>query len=107
MEMQTETPLRLKRADGTEENVTEEGIRERVRAGALVFETMGREGDVKTIWDPSKPAEVDAARAQFDALKTAGYRAYRTDEKGVQGEPMKEFDPSAARVVFVPAMAGG
>jgi hypothetical protein len=68
---------------------------------------MGPEGDVKQMWDPTKPDEVAAARQMFNDLKAKGYRAYRTNDKGDQGEAMREFDPHAGRVILVPPMQGG
>lgn len=68
---------------------------------------MDRTGDTKTIWDPAKPDEVEAARAQFDALKKKGYIAYAVDEKGEKGRVISKFDPEAGKVIMSPAMAGG
>lgn len=97
----------VERMGGTKQALTEEGLRDAVRNGGLLFEVMGREGDVKKIWDPSKQVEVDDAKRSFDDLKAKGYRAYRCNDKGDQGEPMNEFDPKAGRVVLVPPMVGG
>jgi hypothetical protein len=100
-------PLYLTKHDGTQLPGDEAAIREQLSKGMLVMETMGVEGDVKKIWDPSKPVEVEDARRSFDALKAEGYRAYRTNEKGDQGEPMHSFDPTAGRLIMIPQMQGG
>jgi len=105
--METATQFDVKRHDGSSEKLTEDHLRTRVREGALLFEIMDHSGDVKKIWDPAKTIEVDDARRSFDDLTKKGYRAYRTNEKGDQGEQMKTFDASAGRVVFVPQMQGG
>lgn len=68
---------------------------------------MDGTGDTKLTWDPGQPAEVDAARAQFDTLKKKGYAAFRMSEGGDQGEQLHEFDPRARRTIFVPQMKGG
>jgi hypothetical protein len=70
--------------------------------------TLSQEGDTKITWDSAVPAEVEAARATFDALREKGYLAYRTqkdaDKSGVQ---IRTFDPTAEKIVMVPALQGG
>ncbi len=69
---------------------------------------MGKEGDVKTIWDRSKPDEVAHARATFDTMRKKGYLAFRCSNKdGDKGEQMREFDPDAQMMIMVPPMQGG
>lgn len=97
----------VKRHDGSAEKHTEETLRSRVREGALLFEIMDHSGDTKKIWDPSKAVEVDDAKRSFEHFTSKGYRAFRTNDKGDQGDQMREFDPQAGRVVFVPQMQGG
>jgi hypothetical protein len=73
-----------------------------------VMSVMGIEGDVKTIWNPSKPVEVEAAREQFDGLKKKGYLAYRVDVLGDKtGEVLRDFDSNAKALIMVPPMQGG
>jgi hypothetical protein len=99
--------IEVQKHDGSREKLDAEGLAARVRAGGLVFEIMDRSGDVKKIWDPTKEVEVEDARMSFDNLTKKGYRAFRTDAAGKEGELMKTFDPEAGRVVFVPQMQGG
>ena len=69
---------------------------------------MGREGDTKTMWDPNNADEVDIARRTFEDFRKKGYAAfYAKGEKGDKAEQMHDFDPKAARIIFVPAMRGG
>jgi hypothetical protein len=68
---------------------------------------MDRSGDLKVMWDSDKEDEVDAARSQFDALLKKGYAAFKVDKKGGQGEQIKKFDPTAEKLIMVPALAGG
>lgn len=68
---------------------------------------MDHTGDTKTIWDPNVPAEVEAAKAQFDALKKKGYMAYRVSGDHGKGEMLKEFDPKAGKIIMSPPLAGG
>lgn len=72
------------------------------------YAVMGLAGDTKSLWDPNVPAEVEAARELFNSLTKKGYRAfYVTGEKGEKGELMREFDPKASKVIFVPQLQGG
>lgn len=74
----------------------------------LEAQTLGIEGDVKTMWNADVSTEVEAARAQFDGLRRQGYLAFRvTGKDGTKGEQMREFDPDAERIIFAPPMQGG
>lgn len=75
--------------------------------GRLVFEVMDLSGDTKYEWDPSKPAEVEAARELYEKLVKQGYRAYSLSRDGSTGEQLPEFRASPGRVLFRPAMVGG
>lgn len=89
--------------------MTETQIKDALAKGLAVFEQMGLEGDVKTVWDPNNADEVEEARRQFERLtKEKKFRAYRvTGTSGEAGEPMTRFEAAAGRIIFVPAMAGG
>lgn len=78
-------------------------------AGHSLFEIMGKEGDTKVIWDKNNPEEVESAKRQFDFLvKEKKYAAFHVEgDKGDKGRQMREFDPKAERIIFVPPMAGG
>ena len=82
---------------------------EDVPAGMHAMAVMGKEGDTKHIWDKTKPAEVEAAKGMWDKLvKENRYLAFSvTGKDGAKGEQMREFDPNAERIIFVPAMQGG
>lgn len=68
---------------------------------------MGKEGDTKTVWNKDNPDEVEAARAQFNTLKTKGYLAFKVKDDGDKGEMIKEFDPSAQKIILSPPVMGG
>ncbi len=69
---------------------------------------MGKEGDTKHMWDKTKPAEVEAAKALFDSLIKKGYTAYSVaGEKGDKDKQVREFDPDAERLIFVPPVQAG
>lgn len=80
-----------------------------VPAGIHAMAVMGTVGDTKTFWDATKPAEVEAARAQFNMLtKEKRYAAFRVHGvDGSKGEQMREFDAQAERIIFAPPMQGG
>lgn len=68
---------------------------------------MDHTGDTKLIWDPDKADEVDHARDTFNRMKKKGYMAYKVDRKGEKGEVMREFDPTAEKMILAPQMVGG
>ena len=73
----------------------------------IVFEVMGKEGDVKKMWNPAIPDEVEDARNSFNSLRAKGYLAFRVNEKGDKGEQMTTFDGTSGKVIMVPPMQGG
>lgn len=86
----------------------QEGATREMKPGDGEIAVMGKEGDVKTIWDRSKPDEVENARETFNRMRKKGYLAFRvTDKAGERGEQMNEFDPTAERMIMVPPMQGG
>lgn len=68
---------------------------------------MGKEGDLKTIWNPNNTDEVANARRTFTDMRAKGYLAFKVDAKGDKGEQMNEFDPGAGKVIMVPPFQGG
>ncbi len=64
-------------------------------------------GDTKVIWDPKNADEVEAAEAQFNALKKKGFIAYTVNKKGDKGEIIRKFDPDAEKIILSPPLAGG
>lgn len=68
---------------------------------------LNHTGHAHHIWDPSRPAEVEAARAMFDSLRAKGYVAYTVKEDHTPGDSMREFNPQAGKVILRPGVAGG
>lgn len=66
-----------------------------------------QEGDLKVIWDAGNDDEVEAARAQFDELRSKGYLAYTVEERGRKGTQIRKFDPSAEKIILAPPVRGG
>ncbi len=69
--------------------------------------TMDRTGDLKSFWDRTKPEEVAQARRTFDDMRAKGYLAFRLIGDGTKGEQIREFDPTAEKIIMSPAMQGG
>ena len=81
-----------------------------VPAGKGALAVLNHGGDTKTIWDPRNPDEVAAAKAQFEMLVgTKRFSAFRVSEKDSNepGVRLREFDPDARRIIFIPPMQGG
>lgn len=64
-------------------------------------------GDTRVQWDPNKPEEVEGARRQFETLTKGGYLAYKVMAGGGKGEQIRDFDPSAEKIILAAPMAGG
>lgn len=68
---------------------------------------MDRKGHTTHVWKKSDPKAVEEARTLYGVLTGAGYRAFNMRKDGRQGVMMKEFDPEAKRMLFMPPFAGG
>ena len=69
---------------------------------------LGRQGDVKTVWDKNKPEEVTAACNQFHNLRSKGYLAFEVVDKiGEKGRQIYDFNPNAERIILAAPMQGG
>ncbi len=67
-----------------------------------VLAVMGREGDTKYAWDPKNKSEVDAARAQFDSLRSKGFMIFKVKFAWRKGAEAKRFSQKESRYLFVP-----
>lgn len=68
---------------------------------------LGREGDVKTIWDKDNEDEVAAARKTFNEMRAKGYSAWSVKADGEKDRVITEFDPKAEKIILAPAIRGG
>lgn len=69
---------------------------------------MDPTGDTKIIWDKDNPDEVANARRTFEDLVTnKRFTAYRVDDTGDRSAVIREFDPTAEKLIIRPAMQGG
>ena len=68
---------------------------------------LGREGDIKTIWNSENAEEVEHARKTFEDLTKKGFSAFAVKHMGGQGERIAKFDPSKEKMILVPQLRGG
>ena len=70
---------------------------------------MGTVGDEKLTWDHADDIQIQTAKKKFQELLSKGYKAFISKDIAGQkkGEQITEFDPTAERLIMVPAMAGG
>jgi hypothetical protein len=73
-----------------------------------MLEIMDHTGDTKIMWSKDNADEVDAARTQFNTLIAKKFTAFRVVGKdGKPGEQIREFDPTAERIIMSPPVQGG
>lgn len=90
------------------QKVTRAKAEAHVRNGGGAFFVLDHTGDTKTIWDPTRPEEVEIAQDQFDRLvNDKKYSAFRVGEGGERSGRMTSFDPKAGKVIFTPPMVKG
>ena len=82
-------------------------IKAPVPEGKHVLAVMGREGDVRVMWNPDNAAEVAVARKTFDDLRKKGHLAFAVKTSGEKGSQITEFDPQAEKITLAPPMRGG
>lgn len=68
---------------------------------------MDQTGHTTVKWDPANNDEVEVARATFRELKAKGFRAFRVQGEGKQGERIDTFDPQARQLILMPQLVGG
>lgn len=64
-------------------------------------------GDTRIEWDPNDTVSTEIARKAFKDLKKKGHLIYKLGRSGREGELLREFDPSAERIVASPQTVGG
>lgn len=68
---------------------------------------MDRSGDTRQTFDTTNATELTAAEDRFKELTGSGFRAAKLSDDGSPGQLLKSFDPTAERVLFIPALQGG
>jgi hypothetical protein len=75
------------------------------RDGVLVI--LDNSGDTRHTWDRNNPEEVEVIRDLFDRMIKKGLHAWSVTRKGDKDRRIREFDPSAEKIIFAPALVGG
>lgn len=81
------------------------------------LEVLNESGHLTLNWHPDNPDEVAKAKAEFSALRVAGFAFFRDEsdttpmqrlgKSGALVVKAREFDPKAKRTVAVRPMRGG
>lgn len=76
-----------------------------------VMNILDTSGHTSVGWNPDNEAEVNIARAAFDDAIRRGYQAFHVREDATgqakQGTRMREFDPTAEKMMLIPQLRGG
>jgi hypothetical protein len=73
-----------------------------------VMAVMSHEGDTPFKWNKNDPVEVENARRTFEFFtKEKKFFAFKEKRMGGQGDQIREFDPNAEKIIFVPQSVGG
>lgn len=77
---------------------------EQPEVGKVCWRIMTKEdGDKRVVWDAHSIPQIAEAKKLFDNLVAEGMQPYRVGTNGERtAEVMKEFDPSAEEVIFLP-----
>jgi hypothetical protein len=77
--------------------------------GQIMISVLSGYGDIKKVWNAANNDEVEDARRSFDHLvKQKKYLAFRVSANGDKStEQIREFDPTAGKMILVPPVAGG
>jgi hypothetical protein len=67
---------------------------------------MDHSGDTRHHFDPNDELAVAESRKRFQELTDAGYTAAKRTGKGTS-EVIRDFDPTAREMLFVPRLVGG
>jgi hypothetical protein len=67
---------------------------------------MDRTGDKEVTWDPTNPQQTADAKKLFDLARARGFLTYLVGDGG-GGSVLREFDPTAKRIVATPKIVGG
>lgn len=79
-----------------------------VEPGKRIMRVMDpKAGDLKIVWDPEKPDEVEHARKTFDELRKKGMAAFKVDKKGDKAKMLTTFDPDVEAMIMAPPLGGG
>ena len=82
-------------------------VTETLEQGQHGLYVLDGSGDSRFMWSKDNPDEITAAKKQFKSLKDKGYIAYKVNAAGEKGEVLREFDPTAEKIIMAPQLVGG
>ena len=65
------------------------------------------DGQEEYVWNIDSPAEVQAARENFEHYLRKNYIAFRKEAGGKKATPLSRFDPLAEEIFMLGLSAGG
>lgn len=71
------------------------------------LQVLDGSGDSRFMWNKDNADEVSAAKETFQKLKDKKYLAYKVNADGSRGEVIREFDPTAEKIIMAPQLVGG
>lgn len=101
---------RSKLVDSIEVDLPTLNVDEVIPDGCGVIRIINNKGDDRIVWKKTSIPEINQAKDAFDKLVAKGLVPYKVGTDGkATSEVMKEFDPSAEEVIFLPVqmIAGG
>ena len=84
-----------------------EATTEDVPSGRHVLAILDKSGDTRIEWDPNNEDEVANAQRTFQEMKKRGFVAYAVRRRDQRGEVVREFDPSAEKLILAMPHVGG
>lgn len=73
-----------------------------------LLQVLSPKGHLEFNWDKHDLESVRAVSDKFSELtKKNGFRAFKMNEDGSQGEQVDDFDPEAGRYLLSPPLRGG
>ena len=68
---------------------------------------LDQTGHTRMTWDSENEDEVEVARKAYEKMTKKGYSAFEVKKDGGEGKRMKEFDPTAEKMILAPNLQGG
>jgi hypothetical protein len=66
-----------------------------------------KSGDERITWDPNDKKSTEKARERFKELLRSGWSFFRMKTDLKTGEHIRDFDPTAKKILAVAPMCGG
>jgi hypothetical protein len=72
-----------------------------------LMQVMDTSGHTEIKWNKNDAADVETARAMFNAMRDAGKNIFEVTGRDQQGRRASEFNPQAERYMVMPHLVGG